>query len=54
MSKWVKAFKSVAAFVVLAYIGGTMFAFGAYRAAEIVGVIVVVDESGWNVKRGDQ
>lgn len=55
MSKWLKALKFVASFMAFAYIGGAMFAFGAYRAAEIVGVIVVIDESGWSANgEGDE
>lgn len=50
MSNWFKAIKFVACFMAMAYIGGIMFSFGAYRAAEIVGVIVVIDESGWSTK----
>lgn len=54
MSRWSKAFKFAACFMALAYIGGIMFTAGAYRAAEIVGVIVVIDESGWSAKGGEQ
>ncbi len=54
MKKWIKAIKFALSFCALTYIGGNMFALGAYNAANLVGVIVVIDESGWTSNAGGE